>query len=92
MTRNTTTGRIDPDPTKFPNGIDGLADQIHALGLKMGIYRSVVLMISDLGETNFEWPLAMPARRLAQDFLDHWATRLSMRRHSQSGALTVRTP
>ncbi|GLB42416.1 putative melibiase [Lyophyllum shimeji] len=32
------SGRIIPDPTKFPNGISGLADQIHALGLKIGIY------------------------------------------------------
>lgn len=40
MQRNATTQRIIPDPTKFPNGIDGLAAQIHALGLKVGIYRS----------------------------------------------------
>lgn len=41
MKRDATTGRIVPDPTKFPNGISGVADQVHALGLKMGIYRWV---------------------------------------------------
>jgi alpha-galactosidase len=36
--RNATTGRIVVDSVKFPNGIDGLADEIHAKGLKLGIY------------------------------------------------------
>lgn len=31
-------GKIAPDATKFPNGISGVATQIHALGLKVGIY------------------------------------------------------
>lgn len=39
MGRNSTTQRIVPDATKFPNGISGLATQIHNLGLKIGIYR-----------------------------------------------------
>ncbi|KAI0766513.1 glycoside hydrolase [Irpex lacteus] len=38
MARDSTTGRIVPDPTKFPNGIDSVATQVHALGLKFGIY------------------------------------------------------
>ncbi|KAK0225861.1 glycoside hydrolase [Armillaria fumosa] len=37
-TRNSTTHRIIPDSTKFPNGISGVANQVHALGLKIGIY------------------------------------------------------
>ena len=37
--RDPTTGRIVPDPSKFPDGISGVADQVHALGLKLGIYR-----------------------------------------------------
>lgn len=45
MKRDTSTGRIVPDPTKFPNGISGVADQVHALGLKMGIYRWVPPML-----------------------------------------------
>jgi alpha-galactosidase len=31
-------GRIIPDARKFPNGIKGLADKLHAMGLKVGIY------------------------------------------------------
>ncbi|KAJ7497251.1 glycoside hydrolase [Mycena latifolia] len=38
MARNSTTNAIVPDPTKFPNGISGVATQVHALGLKFGIY------------------------------------------------------
>ena len=38
--RDNLTGQIIPDPTKFPSGINGVADSIHALGLKVGIYSS----------------------------------------------------
>ncbi|KAH9835737.1 glycoside hydrolase superfamily [Rhodofomes roseus] len=38
--RNATTGAPIADPTKFPNGVASLADQIHSLGLKFGIYSS----------------------------------------------------
>jgi alpha-galactosidase len=38
--RDNVTGRIIPDPVKFPEGIAGIASQIHALGLKAGIYSS----------------------------------------------------
>lgn len=31
-------GRLQPDPDRFPNGISGLADYVHSLGLKFGIY------------------------------------------------------
>ncbi|GAB3435098.1 NPCBM/NEW2 domain-containing protein [Actinophytocola sediminis] len=31
-------GRLVPDPVKFPNGIAGVADYVHGLGLKLGIY------------------------------------------------------
>ncbi|KAF9050304.1 glycoside hydrolase superfamily [Panaeolus papilionaceus] len=37
-TRDPNTGRILPDFTKFPNGINGAASKVHALGLKIGIY------------------------------------------------------
>ncbi|KAK6508744.1 hypothetical protein TWF506_010821 [Arthrobotrys conoides] len=33
-------GNLVADPSKFPNGIKWLADQVHALGLKIGIYSS----------------------------------------------------
>nr|O94221.1 RecName: Full=Probable alpha-galactosidase B; AltName: Full=Melibiase B; Flags: Precursor [Penicillium simplicissimum]CAA08915.1 alpha-galactosidase 1 [Penicillium simplicissimum] len=39
-TRNSTTQRIIPDTQKFPDGISGVADQVHQLGLKIGIYSS----------------------------------------------------
>ena len=31
-------GRLLPDPVKFPNGIKAVADYVHSLGLKFGIY------------------------------------------------------
>jgi alpha-galactosidase len=31
-------GRLFPDPVKFPHGIKALADYVHSLGLKFGIY------------------------------------------------------
>src|SRR6476620_2808949 len=33
-------GRLVPDPQKFPDGIKGVADHVHARGLKFGIYES----------------------------------------------------
>ena len=38
--RDSKTKRIVPDPKRFPQGIKGTADKIHALGLKIGIYSS----------------------------------------------------
>jgi hypothetical protein len=37
MARNSTNKQIVPDPTKFPNGISGVASQVHALGL-VGVF------------------------------------------------------
>lgn len=31
-------GNLVPDPTKFPDGIKGVADYVHGLGMKLGIY------------------------------------------------------
>jgi alpha-galactosidase len=31
-------GQLVPDPVKFPSGIAGVADYVHGLGLKLGIY------------------------------------------------------
>ncbi|KAF1836085.1 alpha-galactosidase precursor [Decorospora gaudefroyi] len=36
--RDNVTGRIRPDPIKFPKGIKHTADKIHEMGLKIGIY------------------------------------------------------
>jgi alpha-galactosidase len=38
--RDPTTGAPLADPVRFPNGIKAVADQVHALGLKYGIYSS----------------------------------------------------
>jgi alpha-galactosidase len=32
------SGNLRPDPTKFPQGIAGVADYVHGKGLKLGIY------------------------------------------------------
>jgi alpha-galactosidase len=32
------SGKLVPDPSKFPSGIQGLATYVHGLGLKLGIY------------------------------------------------------
>jgi alpha-galactosidase len=34
-------GQLQADPTRFPHGIAWLASQVHAMGLKLGIYESV---------------------------------------------------
>ena len=34
------SGRLLPDPQRFPHGIKALADYVHARGLKLGIYSS----------------------------------------------------
>jgi alpha-galactosidase len=39
-TRDAATGRLVPDPVRFPNGIKALADYVHGKGLKFGIYTS----------------------------------------------------
>jgi alpha-galactosidase len=36
--RDPSTGRLVPDPAKFPSGIAGVADYVHSKGLKLGIY------------------------------------------------------
>lgn len=38
LRRDNVTKRIIPDYVKFPQGIKGLAEKVHAKGLKIGIY------------------------------------------------------
>ncbi|PVI00156.1 glycoside hydrolase family 27 protein [Periconia macrospinosa] len=38
--RDSATGRLIPDPERFPDGIVGTANKIHDMGLKIGIYSS----------------------------------------------------
>jgi alpha-galactosidase len=35
------SGSLQADPSKFPDGIKAVADHVHALGLKLGIYEDV---------------------------------------------------
>lgn len=36
----TSDGQLQADPTRFPHGIAWLASQLHAMGLKLGVYES----------------------------------------------------
>lgn len=36
--RDSKTGRLQPDPIRFPSGMKALADYVHSKGLKIGIY------------------------------------------------------
>lgn len=38
--RDKETQQLVPDPARFPNGISGVAEKVHELGLKIGIYSS----------------------------------------------------
>lgn len=44
--RDSRTQQIIPDASKFPKGISNTAAQIHALGLKMGIYSDAGVLVS----------------------------------------------
>jgi alpha-galactosidase len=48
MTRDA-AGDLQPDPAKFPDGIKPLADYVHSLGLKFGMYSTLL----DLGYSGF---------------------------------------
>ena len=41
LTSRDANGNVVPDPDLFPNGIKPVADYIHSLGLKFGIYTDV---------------------------------------------------
>ncbi|KAK7035482.1 hypothetical protein VNI00_011775 [Paramarasmius palmivorus] len=59
-------GRIVPDPNKFPNGISGVASQVHALGLKIGIY-------SDAGTlTCAQYPASLGREALDAQTFSEW--------------------
>ena len=42
--RDPTTHQLQPNYTKFPDGIVGVADKVHDMGLKFGIYSSAGTM------------------------------------------------
>src|SRR5258707_9171891 len=53
--RHPDTNKLVPDPLKFPRGIKTLADDIHALGLKIGIYRQIVFAVQVFWHSNHEY-------------------------------------
>ncbi|KAF8903142.1 glycoside hydrolase [Gymnopilus junonius] len=64
--RNPTTNRIVPNATRFPNGIDGLATEVHNLGLKFGIY-------SDAGtQTCAGYPASLGNEAIDAATFDEW--------------------
>ena len=44
LKRRNAAGELQPDPAKFPHGIKPVADYVHELGLKFGIYASAGYM------------------------------------------------
>lgn len=44
MRRRDASGNLRPDPRKFPHGIKAVADYVHSLGLKFGIYTSAGML------------------------------------------------
>jgi alpha-galactosidase len=54
--RDAKTKQIIPDASKFPKGISNTAAQIHALGLKMGIYGDAGMLVS----TALAFPAGLP--------------------------------
>lgn len=49
--RDSKTKRIQPDLDKFPDGISGVAKEIHEKGLKVGIYSSTPSTLTFLPTT-----------------------------------------
>jgi Alpha galactosidase A len=48
LDRDPITNEQVPDPLRFSNGIKALADRIHSMGLKIGIYGQMFLTIQVL--------------------------------------------
>lgn len=60
----TSLGDWVPDPGKLPNGIMGLSEKIHALGMQFGIWvePEAVNMDSDLFRMHPDWTLSVPGQ------------------------------
>ncbi|GAM23916.1 hypothetical protein SAMD00019534_070910 [Acytostelium subglobosum LB1] len=63
-------GRLQPDPVRFPQGIAPIADYIHSLGLKMGIYEDVGNMTC-AGYPGSENNLELDAKTFAEWGIDY---------------------
>lgn len=69
-TRNS-TGYLVPDPAKWPNGMKSVADQLHAKGLKLGLYgdSGTQTCAGYPGSQGYE---AQDAKTLASWGVDYW--------------------
>ncbi|KAF4626266.1 hypothetical protein G7Y89_g11892 [Cudoniella acicularis] len=65
------SGFIVPDPTKWPNGIKAVADEIHSMGLKFGLYgcSGTQTCAGFPGSLGYE---ARDAATLAEWGVDYW--------------------
>ena len=66
-------GKLVPDPEKFPRGMKALADEIHALGLKFGMYSCSGLMTCARYPSSLdrEWTDAQTFAEWGVDFLKY---------------------
>lgn len=89
LTARDSNKKIVPDPAKFPDGISGVATQIHALGLKMGIYGLVLFSCTRIMRFYIlllSVTLVLPLVRATQDLLD---MKQSMQQLLAHGELTI---
>ncbi|KFZ20203.1 hypothetical protein V502_03269, partial [Pseudogymnoascus sp. VKM F-4520 (FW-2644)] len=65
------SGNLVPDPNKFPQGMKSVADQIHSMGLKFGLYGDAGTMTCGgyPGSQGYE---AQDAKSLASWGIDYW--------------------
>lgn len=66
----TADGKLQPDPSRFPNGIPALADYVHSKGLKFGIYEDFGVRTCG-GYPGSEFYLQMDAKTFADWGVDY---------------------
>ncbi|CAI6337624.1 unnamed protein product [Periconia digitata] len=70
MSRNS-AGELVPDPNKFPNGMKAVADEIHSMGLKFGLYGDAGIKTC-AGYPGSEGHEEQDAKQLAEWNVDYW--------------------
>ncbi|PVI05616.1 glycoside hydrolase family 27 protein [Periconia macrospinosa] len=70
MSRNS-AGELVPDPAKFPQGMKAVADQIHDMGLKFGLYGDAGIKTC-AGYPGSEGHEEQDAKQLAEWGIDYW--------------------
>jgi Alpha galactosidase A len=66
--RNATTGDLEADPIRFPRGMRALADDLHGMGLLLGLYGDIGTETC-AGYPGFAGHFEQDAHRLAIDWL-----------------------